>query len=217
MLLQVTTGNEAFRAGSCKYHAFIVKTQRHPMPPPHSEVHINIATTKGLFGTRRVSGTRIPSASGMVDMGAWVQGVYDLPDGMVIKLWGHRSLSGRAVGASQQSNAIGALLLRIRSGAALRRVTCNTVPDSLSNNVPVRLEGRFDFVSLAEAGRLGVPLTVDLTKQLASPMTRNLFQMEVLDAETETAAVQTTQVVQTDGERVVVPVAKRPRAINLDD
>jgi hypothetical protein len=109
------------------------------------------------------------------------------------------------------------MYIRIREDAALRRLTLNTISDNQSADVPVVIEGRFDILSLREAGQAGVAIVNEDLMLTKVDAVRGVLVHEQLAAQTQAPVRVQRETVKVDNEDVVVQTARRPRAINLGD
>ncbi|KRW94259.1 hypothetical protein [Paracoccus sp. MKU1] len=220
MLIQVTTGSESFKTGASKYHVFVVPSTRYNLPD-RKEQHIGIVQRLNLpsIPVRQVSAERSPAAAGsMVDLGSWTKTTFEVPDGLILKVWGQRTLSGAAIGADRGVTGIGAMLIQTRASAALRRITCLRVPDRQASVTTVTLEGRFDVLTLRDAAEQGAALPMDRIGQFTSPAARQIFAVHQIDGELSARPVATVETVKGErGEAVQVQTVKMRRAIDLGD
>lgn len=217
MLISVTTGDETFNSGSSKYHLFVLSSTRFHMP--QQETHIGAAASAGLAGVRRTGGTgQIQAAEGfMVNMGTWRHGTYEVPDGLIMKLWGQRTASAATFGSNTGTRHMGALLIQTRARAALRRITCRKVGHPNATGNAVTLEGRFDLLTIKEAMTAGATLDMMRVKQFVSPDRDRLFTADILQPEEEAREVRSVDTVTTpEGKRIEVPVARKRRAVDFD-
>lgn len=219
MMMQITTGREAFKSGTSSFSVLVMPTPSLRLPAPQ---HIGLLA-KGANTSVPIRSTyymRHPAASGsMVDMGAWHQVHYEVPEGMVLKLLGDKTVMastyGQRGGGSVASRA--ALLIQTRSDAALRRISFRMVGDPMSTYNDVRVEGRFDLLSLK--GALAAGMSIDLrraTEYTDTAALGRLFSMEVLDKEIAAQKVVRTTPVMTDNGVVHIASSSRRRAIDLD-
>ena len=220
MLLQTTSGRETFRTGSSQFQVLVMPTRTLSLPSPQ---HIGIVARAANQSVPITSTQymRHSAASGsMVDMGTWHQSTYELPPGIVLKLYGDKTVMGSSHGqvGGRAVRSVGSLLIQTRAEAALRRITFRVVGDPQCTFRDVKVEGRFDLLSLKEALQLGVAgIDMHNTREFTDTATlARLFSMTTLDAEIAgKRTVQTTKVKTDDGE-VEVQTAGRRRALDLD-
>lgn len=156
----------------------------------------------------------VPAArSGMREQGGWFDGNYNVADDTVLRLTGQRTerVGGRT--GFKRGPFRGHMFIRTRAKAALRRIALITVTADQSALVHVLIEGRFDVLSVKEAGRLGAPLErADLAHSKVEAV-REVFTHTVLQGEREG---RTRQIVKNvDGKTVRSDHV--PRAIDLGD
>lgn len=207
MLVQATTGFENFQNGGAKAHLFVVPTQRFP----GKELHIGIAARSG--GVVRQIGfpQTIPAAPGMrPEMGQWTQGNYEVPEGMVLKAFAHRS------GGFGTMRVQASMFLRMREQAAYRRIGTILTGNPKASYTRVWIEGRFDILTLAQAREHGINVPTHFSHSFDTTMTSRAF--DIIEVESEVAAApqqQVAMVVNAQGEEVQVRTVRRNRALEL--
>ena len=216
MLIQTTTGKETFDTGTSQYYVFVCPTRRVKID---KEIHLGMAHNIPNANISRMNHTRYPAVQGSrVDMGSWTIATHDVPDGTILKVWGQKTMSGRAYGSNQGTRYIGAILIQMRTGAPLHRITCQQVGHPKSSLNSVTVEGRFDIISLKDAAKAGAQLPMTFIQQFMNPRNDQLFLLEVLDQATAARRQSVTEVVKGDhGESIEIEVARTKRALDLDD
>ncbi len=213
MLISTTYGNENFQHNSAKYHLFACRSTLHPDVEPMQK-HMWVAARDHSAGvSAHGRGSTVPAAPGYrSEFGKWTTAQFDVPEGLVIKLFGTRKL--REMVSGRHTTA--AMMLRIRENAALVRVTCGlTMDERASSNNVVLFEGRADPLLASMAESEGVILG-NFRSQFSSYNQRALFTVEVLRDEISTPQVnEVTEIENTQGERVQVTTPRRRRAIQL--
>jgi hypothetical protein len=158
-------------------------------------------------------------AGSMVDFGTWWQSVYEVPDGLILKVFGQRTMRASSYGARGGNlTQTGALLIKTRADAALRSIQCQTTGNTRATFSDVRIEGRFDVLSLRDAVQQGVIINMSYAKQfVAHQDIAALFRETLMDAEIAAPAQAATVTVRNDeGNEVQITTRKRRRAINFD-
>lgn len=208
MLIQCTTGFENFSNGSAKAHVFVVPTAR----MLGKELHISIAAKGAYAGLRKVGvETRQPAAPNLRrELGEWTTTSYEVPEGMILKVFGNRSSGwgGVRVMANQ--------FLRVRSDAALRRVSVVLSGNPQASLSRAHIEGRFDLVTLSEALLVGVTVPPSFRPAFDESMQRRAFEYQEVSPEMRSVAVAETRVVTNSaGEERQIGTTTRRRALDL--
>lgn len=223
MLISAVTGRETFPSGSCQFQVFALASSRFALQQD-TPLGILAGSAQPAIPVTSTGYQRHPAAAGsMVDMGSWHQAIYNVPSGLILKVFGQRSMALQNYGVGRGGPAqatYGALLIQTRDDAALQRITCVTTGDPKASFRSVVIEGRFDFLSLRDAFDAGAltGLSMKLAGQFTNAGNLNrLFQRQRLEREIASkAVVRTTKVQGDDGKMVEVRSAKRPRALDLD-
>jgi hypothetical protein len=209
MLLQTTYGQENFQSGSSKTYLFTMPTTAFP----GKEVNVAVAAKDVHAGIRVVqSQPPVPAATGMVaEVGKWTTTTYEMPEGRLLKLFMMRNtpdFGTMRVGAN--------LLLRVRSGAALRRVGAILVGHPRATYTRAWTEGRFDILSVAQARALGAAIPRHFEPSYDQTMVSRGYEIVEIEPEHEAPPVPHAQVVTSSrGEEVVVTSVRRRRALEL--
>lgn len=220
MLLQTTSGRETFRSGSSQLHVLVMPTKSLALPSPQHIGIVSRAANQALPITSTQYMQHSAASGSMMDMGKWHQVTYQLPSGTVLKLAGEKTMTGSGYGqvGGGATRTRGSLLIQTRDEAALRRITLQVVGDRMCTFRDVKVEGRFDLLSLKEALQLGVG-GIDMRnvrEYTDGPSLGRLFRMDTLDNEIAGRKTVVTETVQTDDGAVEVPTAGRRRALDLD-
>lgn len=215
MLIQTVIGHENWPTGSTKLHLFVCPTTAYPMD--NKEEHLWMVARSGSSGRRpaiaAVGSPRIMSAGQGLKpeiVGKWTSQVYEVCDNVLIK-----AMIMRSTTAGQQAANI---LLRTRDGAAIRRISVNTIPNAKSAMDRLILEGRFDLVDLTQAGAMGYRPPVMYMPTFQEARWRRLPYITITEIapETVTASVVVRQHVQNmAGETVEVASTHKRRALDL--
>lgn len=209
MLITATTGNENFPNCGCKVHLFAVPSVS--ARGHGKEVHIAFAAKDGLYGINRSGSMRVsPAAPQHIDeYGKWYRATFEVPDGVVLKMFVSRKLAEQVAGRHQTQ----AVYLRAREGAPLIRVTCRTTGSDIGAHNTVHTEGRFDILDADQIVRAGVNLQPAFRRTLEDS---GLITIEQIAPGTETAPVVTEEVIASpDGDDVVIRRSRRGRALDL--
>lgn len=206
MLLTATLGKENLPGAMCTFQLFVMPSRAFPI----REEQVGMYAKKG----REIRAVGSPSfTSAGINLrqevvGQWVQGNYDIREGIILKLTMFKSVGG--------IRRDGAYLLQARDSAALLRFEVLLSQHSRASRHSASIEGRFDILSPSEAIREGVSISPLLHRQLLAAEPSNLFTTTSVRKETSkrptVAEVSTTN---TEGENVVVPVRKRLRMIDV--
>lgn len=208
MLLQCITGFENFPNASAKAHVFVCPSARFL----GKEMHIGVAARGAYPNVRKVGmETKIPAAPGMLrEMGEWTTASYEVPDGMILKVFGSRSggWGGMRVMANQ--------FIRARQDAALRRINVVLTGSDRASLTRATIEGRFDLVPLAEALLTGVLVPPSFRPSFDEAVQRRAFEYMELDREVRSeAVVRNRTVTRDDGQEVQISTSERRRALDL--
>lgn len=214
MLISVTFGNENFQNSSAKYQMFACRSSEHVDIEP-AQKHLWMAAKDGNAIIRRHGGiNKVPAAPGYKEeLGKWSTCQYDVPEGLVIKLYGMRKLpemvSGRHMTAS--------MFLQSREEAALIRVTALLTGDGRAGQSEISMfEGRADLITLQDARDLGVSIQAHHASQFEDYNQDTLFRIEMLsEMISARPTVQANVVQNTQGESVRVVTPRRTRAIQV--
>lgn len=208
MILTATTGTEAFALGASKFHTFFVPT----LAFPGKEIHIGVAGRDqhcpvGLVGYPQV----LPAAPGYRDeLGKWTTGNYELPEGMVLKVFGYKKMAANSHPTSASQ------LIRMREGGPLQRIKMPTVGWVNAQYQTVEVTGRFDLLTVEEAAVLGVRVPPQYLPGFHPTSTERVFRYEEVEAERATKVqTETKNVVNTQGEEVAVRTQQRRRNMDL--
>lgn len=212
MLMQITTGEENFPTGTSKCHAFFVPTRARM----GKEMHIG-QMAKGVNPDVPMPSTNVRWFNAMPGypegLGRWCQANYDVPEGVVLKIFGTK----RQKVQNQNLPTISATIyLQMRSGAAFQRLAFQTLGDAKGSLREAMIEGRFDILTPREVGALGISMDMNTMALMADSKVNRLFHQTVLDRATEAkTTVKQTQVKNSDGVVVNVPKVTKKRAVNL--
>lgn len=212
MLLQAHTGSQNFPDGSSKLHLFFVPTRRHA----GQEQHIGFLA-KGANPDVRVTATnimRMPAQNGApTTLGEWTSANYDVPEGVVLKLFGMK----RVLHRGQHINTIMAsMFICMRSGAALNSIDFALVDNPRSPIQRATIQGRFDILDIRQAAQLGISISPQTMNQLAPNTVARLFTVRELERQIvakQEAQVRTIR--NSEGQSVAVSKAVVRRAVKL--
>jgi hypothetical protein len=212
MLMQLTTGEENFPTGSSKCHAFFVPTRTRM----GKEMHI-AQMAKGVNPDVPVSATNVRWFNAMPGypegLGRWCQSNYDVPEGVVLKVFGTKTQKFQN---QRLSPVRGAIYIQLRSGAAFQRLAFQTMQDPKGSLREAMIEGRFDILTPQEIGQLGISMDMTTMELLNQTKVDRLFHVSVLDKATQSKTlVKSKQVVNSDGKTVTVAKTSQRRAVNL--
>jgi hypothetical protein len=210
MLLQTITGSETFGSTSAKAHLFHVPTTQ--IPGTGREVHLAVIAKAGISGWLRVGQAQtFPIAPGYrMELGMWTRATYEVPEGAILKLYAQRNIGFGA----QRVQA--SMMIRIRSTAALRRVSAILTGNPAASISRANFEGRFDIYTLDQALALGLSIPVHFQTAFSAREVARGFEVVELEVATAAPVVhQARQVENALGEQVVVPMARRGRILGI--
>ena len=213
MLITITFGNENFQRSNSKYQLFGVACGQIGGWDPVQKHLWMLDCQDGLISQHGAQ-TKVDAAPGYkAEFGKWTTRQYQVPEGLLIKLYGKRKLAEMVSGRETQA----CMFLQVREGAPLIRVTARLTGDERANSHTITMfEGRADILTLDEAQALGARLPRHQREQFADYNVETLYSVRVLSPETEGRVVpQAREIENTQGERVRVTVPRRRRAIDL--
>lgn len=219
-IISLQFGNENFPTGMCKYHPFFVPTRAFTGQEAHIMEYARSVHAADNAPMRVLNQQRIPALAGFrEDTGFWSTTSLELPDGMVLKLFGMKQQKGNG---RFYPKSMAHLFVQIRSGAALRRVVASTLGSSGLSLPPARgqlsyIEGRFDILSARDLAGLGVSVLPNTLKMMSAQNVQSLFTEQVLQPELQgRTVVHQASVVNSSGSRVAVQKVKHTRRVRLD-
>lgn len=155
----------------------------------------------------------IPAArSGLREQGGWFDANYDIAEGTVLRLMGKRTerLGGR--NGIKRGPFRGHMFIAARANAALRRLQFITLTADQSALVNVMVEGRFDVLSIREAGRMKAPLQPEDLRHSKVADVQELFNHTILSGHRE--GKKRVEIKTVEG--ATVHTEHTPRALDLD-
>ncbi len=212
MLIETCTGNENFTHSSAK--VFVLHQPSDAFPAANT-AHLFVLGKEQDATVTNVSTRFVEAAPGLIeDFGKWALSRFEIPEGMILKVYGQRKMGGVS-GPGRHSGA--AMLIRLRSDAALRMICMSLTGDSRAHFSSIHpVVGKFDVLSVAQAHALGV--SVDrMRSQLSVANVEAVFALETLEEELAPSIEEQTVAVQNaPGEQTVeVAVRRRHRALDL--
>ncbi|AHC30468.1 hypothetical protein CC53_gp051 [Rhizobium phage vB_RleS_L338C] len=212
MLISAITGDQNFPNGSAKLHLFFVPTRQRM----GQEVHIG-QLARGVNPDVPCSATNIRRFNAMngapETLGKWTQANYDVPEGVVLKLFGTRrtSIQGQNIGS-----ASAVIYVQARSNAALTSIDFSLIPNDRSPITRAELQGRFDILTGAELAQLGVSMNQQTLMSMSERNVSRVFALRTLERQLQAKqTVRTTTVNNSDGEAVVIQKQVARRAVKL--
>lgn len=208
-LLQTTTGFENFSSGSAKVYVFSLPTPAFP----GNESNLHLLSRAGVSGVRAVgTATAAPAAPGVpYDRGKWTTQTFDIPEGMVLKVFANRSTS-----AFGQMRIMANMAIRMRAQGPLMRLSAILTQHQNATYTRANIEGRFDILTLEEALALGASIPSTFHATYGRGMTSRAFEITQMEREvTSRAAVRVRTIENSQGEAVVVTDSRRGRALDL--
>lgn len=219
MLISLFTGSETFPSGACKLHVLGIPTQSYPRGGK-GPIHIGLAAKDNnpSFPVRQTAAQKLPAAAGSsVTLGTWWRSTYDVPEGMLLEVFGSINASGSSFGSSTGRTTAGAVLIQMRAHAALRRITFNRQPDRMASVQSLTVEGRFDIVQLRDLAEHRPQVTSTDIMHLSANAVRTLFSSTVIDAEVTSRPELVRERIKTpEGNSVEIVKTQHRRALDLD-
>ncbi len=193
MILQCTTGNENFEDHYTKVYLFHTPTDG--ARGTEKECHIwQIARGEGGNGVTQVGRTVETKAAldHIPEFGAWRSSTYEVDEGVLLKLFAMRKTREMVAGR----HTAACMFLRVREGAAVRRVLVSLTGDQRAPFGSVSLIGRFDMVTLQAAIQLGAEVPPPFMSQFHTDVQNVLFKMTTMERETSSAPLVADKIVQ---------------------
>ncbi|QSY98671.1 hypothetical protein J2J97_31875 (plasmid) [Rhizobium bangladeshense] len=220
MLLQTVIGNENWPSGQTKLHIFVCPTRRFPLRGKEEQLWAVareglVRTDANMPSVQQTGSPRIMSAGIGLQaeiVGKWTSSVYELPDDVLLKV----SLTRSTVNPQGQRAA--SILLRTRTGAALRRIEVTTLQNPKSSTDRLTIEGMYDIVDLSHAAEMGYePPKMYLPTYLQSRWAQMpyLRVIEMAPERISAPRVIRQRVRNSEGQSVEVVTTHRRRALDL--
>lgn len=208
-ILETVTGNATFSQRMAKVQVFFVPTR----DQGGKELPLGITVQQNPSAGVRVAqklGT-IPAGQGMdpAKVGEFRQVNYDLPDGTLVKIFCDRTIPG--------SRFIGNQYIRIRANAAFQEIKAQLTnyPKASINEAVIR--GCFDVLSPDEARSLGARIPNGYEKFYTRQAVNGVFHYAKLQDEKQPrVVVQTKEIENSEGGKVVIQVPKSRRKLVVD-
>jgi len=214
--IKCVTGSESFRNGSSAMIVSCMGTRDFDFTgatgftAPRG-LFISEATKQGRYVTSPRRATYLPAANnGIRDHGNWWSGDYEVPEGMVLRVYARRRTTG------SRRNEEGIVFIQAREAAPLNRLRLNTFDNEHSASIPVIVEGRFDILTLREAGVLGVHLDQEALLLSKADRVLEVMSRQIVAREREARAkIRSERVTDHTGEQRVVTTSRKKRATRL--
>lgn len=211
-LIRCITGSESFSAGSASLIVTAVPTTDFAFPD--NGIFIGEAAKQGRYIATPNRPVYLPASNnGVTEQGCYWDGTFMVPDGVVLRVFAKRR---ERIAAGRATDYSGVVFIRAREDAALYRLTLQRIVHTQSTGADVLVEGRFDVLSLREAGAAGVPLTnADLTLS-RNGRAQSVLRAEVLQAaRRERGKVKIEKMTDHEGAVVNVMTTRSRRATNI--
>lgn len=210
--IRCITGSETFKEGSAALIVTLEPQTKFEVPGGKG-VFISEAAKNRQHITEQSRPSYLPaSTTGVREQGSYWDGNFNVPEGAILRVYGRRKTRF----GSRPFIEEGVVFIRAREDGPLQRLQLRRIDSRQSTNAAVIVEGRFDVVSLREAGAARIPIHAqDL--QLAKPdKVRAVFIREQIAPERRAPAKTKVEIVRThDGEEVQVISTRRGRALKL--
>lgn len=210
-LIEVMYGKELFDRANCSVHVLV--TPCNLFNSFLSEMHIESAARKQDIPVERNAFHGQYSAWGedaRSDLGKWTKASYDVADGMLIKIWVHKTtgFGNRIINVSQ--------FIRPRKDAAFREIKVILTRHPKSRFEFATIKGRFDLISLEDAKKRGAKINSRFEYTFNPDDFAAVTQCTELEPEkAPSALIRETKVRKRNGETVVVRRRRVARALNL--
>ena len=209
MLVSVTFGNETFNTSTAKYYPFVRRTEAFPLINP-SQQHLWQAAKAHVHGISRHGSMQITDAApGCGDLlGKWTNATYEIPEGMIISIFGLLNSSDYHGPATA-----GSLYLQLREKGPLVKITGTLTGDERAEkNHTLVFEGRADVLTDKEI----IGLKIRSSYPTVPSNVSRLFTVESIAFEVEEKAeIVEEEIENTKGEKMIVKHAERKRKIQV--
>lgn len=212
MLLSAFTGDQNFPTGSSKLHLFFVPTRNHM----GQELHVGIMA-KGANPNVPITSSNVRRFAAMngapETLGRWTQANYEIPDGVVLKLFASKRASMQGQRLTQHMAVI---YVQARSQGAMNSIGFNLIPHERSPINRAEMQGRFDILSVRELAQMGVSLNPSTLVQMDDAHVNRLFSITTLERQLQSRpAVRTTTMRNSEGETIAIQKTVTKRAVKL--
>lgn len=211
MVVKTMSGSETRNSGNAKVHVFWC-------PTPEERVKFGDVGETFLNNAKRMRGdlTQMSFAQENAfpglrkELGTWKTQVWNLPEGMILKVFASTKTNWNTL-----MNR-GTLYLRVRDGAAFRRILIPLTGAEGARFTHASLEGSVDILTLDEVKGYGINVAPQFEPMCGQAAVRKTFQFEELQPEKSPKALRTTTTIQTDeGKEKVIVSRKRRRSMDL--
>lgn len=217
-MLRCITGSETFREGSASLLVSLMHTPDKPLEgkrdyAPGKGMFISKAAKAGLHSRELARPIYLPAANnGVSELGSFWDGNFEVEDGVILKVYARR----RVQFGSRPMIEQGVVFIQVRAQAPLNRLILNRIPSDHSTRAPVIIEGRFDILTLREAGAAKVALTPDdLSLSKPDKVRAVMDHVEVSPAIKPKGRVKVERVIDHSGAAVTVTTTRTRRPIDL--
>lgn len=215
LLLETMYGEEIFDDRNCKVALFAVPSKIYNSF--NNEVFIDLAASRSDIPVMRHSkqGPFHPYAEGHAyrdDLGKWSQAVYQVPEGMMLKIFARKTpgFGRRIISAS--------MYIRVRERAAYRQLNIALTGHTKARFTSATIKGRFDILTLEQATQRGAKVPAHFVHTFDRAECDRIFTEQILEAEiAPQGVVRERAFVRENGERVSVKVVKNNRRLEIDD
>jgi hypothetical protein len=207
MQFRIITGSDNLQSGSTKFHVFHAPSHQRPGAEKFLSQLAKDKNPEVPVSTGRMR--KVSAVAGFPDeMGVWWEAMFELPDGLVMKVWAAKSTGGRMEYANTW--------IKVRSGAPLRRCAVSTTQHSGAAYNEVLVEGRFDYLSFTDLKIQGVAADQRDVMNGMPDKVRAMFRDTILEHEIEKRSVLKSKIiVDTDGNQQKMHKIAARRAVKL--
>lgn len=215
IMLEAMFGEETFDTGHAKVQLFAVPSAIYNKFD--REFFIDQAARDSKTSVRRISmegpfSSRSDQYAFRDDVGQWRRAIYELPEGMLIKVYAHKTppFGGRVIKTT--------FILRMRANAAYRQLDVALTGHQKARFTTAVLKGRFDILPLAEAKRRGYSPNPAFEQMFNEAEMNRIVSVSEIEPEIEAEArVRDRTLKRSDGKTLTVQTVKTRRTIQLDD
>lgn len=205
--INVQTGYETWQGSSYEFRVFLSKQPGRAYKEEPLHVAANDVENSGVTSLRNPQ-QHLSAAGRDPQLGQWYTGVYELPEGSILKIVTSQSAAawGDRRKALQQ-------FVRLRNDAALCKVSMD-LPDKVGRTISdAHLYGRFDIITLQDALAAGCRVHPKY-HHLFDNTFGDALQFKEIEAAIRAPAVAAAHtILNAAGEAEIVTVTRRARAV----
>lgn len=206
MLIEIGTGTASHKNGTVSIHVFACGLYGPQMK--WTESHISQAAQSGLFDVRIQQRTQriIAFPTLRPEMGQWYRGVYEVPEGTILKVFINKASFGSLRTLASQ-------VIKMREGAAYRTMVIPLIDTDAAAIREMQIQGRFDLLTLEEYRAAGASVPEAFERQHDAAAIRRAMRIIETSPEIVPVAKTKTATITAGGAEVQVQVRRRMRDI----